>query len=30
MMPLHELLSEMTRGRNDLAALFELLGMQHR
>lgn len=30
MMPLHELLSEMTRGRNDLAALFELLGLNHR
>jgi type VI secretion system protein ImpA len=30
MMPLHELLGEMTRGRTDLAALFELLGLQHR
>lgn len=30
MMPLHDLLTEMTRGRNDLAALFELLGLNHR
>ncbi|HXZ00140.1 MAG TPA: type VI secretion system protein TssA [Stellaceae bacterium] len=30
MMPLHELLAEMTRGRNDLAALFELLGLNPR
>lgn len=30
MMPLHELLGEMTRGRNDMAALFELLGLNHR
>jgi type VI secretion system protein ImpA len=30
MMPLHELLGEMTRGRNDLAALFELLGLNPR
>lgn len=30
MMPLHELLAEMTRGRNDLAALSELLGLPHR
>ncbi len=29
-MPLHELLAEMTRGRNDLAALFELLGLNPR
>jgi type VI secretion system protein ImpA len=29
MMPLHELLGEMTRGRKDLAALFELLGLNH-
>ena len=30
MMPLHELLGEMTRGRNDMAALFELLGLAHK
>lgn len=30
MMPLHELLAEMTSGRNDLAALLELLGLNHR
>jgi type VI secretion system protein ImpA len=30
MMPLHELLGEMSRGRNDMAALFELLGLAHK